>query len=276
MLYIVATPIGNLGDITLRAIEVIKNCDFVIAENPGYSKRLMQHIDGLSLGVIPSATEESLKLESNQELKDPSAPPRPFGKAQGDLESNRIGRMHSSSVGMTAKKEIVQFAEFNEQQIVKELARRLIKEDGCLISDAGTPGISDPGFRLVRECVKENVQVVPVPGANAAIAALSASGLPTDRFIFLGFLQKTAAKTLSALQAAANAEATAIFYESPERVIKTLSYIANAYPASQVVAAREITKMHEEFIRGSAGEVLEKLKEKPSIKGEFTVLVSFK
>jgi 16S rRNA (cytidine1402-2'-O)-methyltransferase len=257
MLYIVATPIGNLGDITLRAIDAIKNCDFVIAENPGYSRRLLEHIDSLPVGVIPSASEESL---TEKNLRDPSTRPQ----------------MHSGSVGMTSKKEIIQFAEHNEQQIVKELARRLKKEDGCLISDAGTPGISDPGFRLVRECVKENVQVVPIPGANAALAALSASGLPTDRFMFLGFLQKTAAKTLSALQAAADAEATAIFYESPERIIKTLSYIANAYPSGQVVVAREITKMHEEFIRGSAGEVLEKLKEKPSIKGEFTVLASFK
>lgn len=221
MLYIVATPIGNLGDVTLRAIETLKTCDFVIAENPLYSKRLLEHI-----GAWP--------------------------------------------------KEMVQFAEFNEQQTVKELARRLVKQDGCLITDAGTPGISDPGFRLVRECIKENAQVVPIPGANAAVAALSASGLPTDRFMFLGFLQKTAAKTLSALQAAADAEATAIFYESPERIFKTMGYVANAFPASQVVVARELTKMHEEFIRGSAGEVLEKLKEKPSVKGEITVLVSFK
>ncbi len=221
MLYVVATPIGNLKDITLRAIETLRSCDFVIAENPGYSKRLLQHIDAWP-------------------------------------------------------KEIVQFAEFNEQQVVKELARRMVKGEGCLITDAGTPGISDPGFRLVRECVKEGVQVVPIPGASAAVAALSASGLPTDRFLFLGFLQKTAAKTIGALQAAADTEATAIFYESPERIYKTMGYVANAFPASQVVIARELTKMHEEFIRGTAGEVLEKLKEKTSIKGEFTVLISFK
>ncbi|MDE2312150.1 MAG: 16S rRNA (cytidine(1402)-2'-O)-methyltransferase [Patescibacteria group bacterium] len=221
MLYVVATPIGNLGDITLRATENLKACDFVIAENPGYSKRLLEHV-----GAWP--------------------------------------------------KEIIQFAEHNEQQVVKELTRRLKKQAACLITDAGTPGISDPGFRLVRECVKEDVEVVPLPGANAAIAALSASGLPTDRFMFLGFLQKTATKTVQSLQAAADAEATAIFYESPERIFKTMGYVANAFPTSQVVLARELTKLHEEFIRGSAGEVLEKLKEKPSIKGEFTVLISFK
>src|SRR3989338_1720977 len=221
MLYVVATPIGNLEDISLRAIATLKSCDFVIAENPLYSKRLLEHI---------------------------SAWP----------------------------KEIVQFAEFNEQQIVKDLTRRLLKNDGCLITDAGTPGISDPGFRLVRECVKENVQVVPVPGANAAIAALSASGLPTDKFLFLGFLQKTAVKTVGALQDAANAEATAIFYESPERIIKTLSFIYNAFPSSQIVIARELTKIHEEFIRGTPQAVMEQLKDRPTIKGEMTIMISFK
>lgn len=221
MLYIVATPIGNLKDITLRAIETLKACEFVIAENPLYSKRLLEHIDAWP-------------------------------------------------------KEMVQFAEHNEQQIVKDLTRRLVKSDGCLITDAGTPGISDPGFRLVRECVKENVSVVPLPGANAATAALSASGLPTDRFLFLGFLQKTAVKTVAALQAAYDAEATAIFYESPERIAKTLSFVANAFPNSQVVVARELTKIHEEFLRGSPYEVLNQIKDRPSIKGEITVLVSFK
>ncbi len=221
MLYIVATPIGNLKDITQRAIESLKACEFIIAENPHYSRRLLEHI-----GAWP--------------------------------------------------KEMVQFAEHNEQQVVKDLTRRLGKADGCLITDAGTPGVSDPGFRLVRECVKENVSVVPLPGANAAVTALSASGLPTDRFLFLGFLQKTAAKTVSALQAAQNAEATAIFYESPERIIKTLNYVANAFPNSQVAVARELTKLHEEFLRGSPYEVLNQLKDRPAIKGEFTVLISFK
>lgn len=221
MLYIVATPIGNLGDITLRAIETLKQCSFVMAENPRYSQRLLQHI-----GAWP--------------------------------------------------KEMVQFAEHNEQQITKELVRRLVKEDGCLITDAGTPGISDPGFRLVRECVAENIPVTPLPGANAAIAALSASGLPTDKFLFLGFLQKTAVKTVKALEDAVNADATAIFYESPERILKTMGYITNAFPHCTVVAVRELTKLHEEFIRGTPQQIIDTLQEKQSIKGEFTVLISFK
>jgi 16S rRNA (cytidine1402-2'-O)-methyltransferase len=254
MLYIVATPIGNLGDITLRAIETLKSCDFIIAENPGYSRRLLQYIDGLPASVIasPNASEGAAILSDEKIASSDALLP------------------------MTAKKEMIQFAEHNEQQILKELTRRLAKEDGCLITDAGTPGISDPGFRLVRECVKENVTVVPIPGANAAIAALCASGLPTDKFMFLGFLQKTAAKTIGALQTAADAEATAIFYESPERILKTLAYISNAFPSAQVVAARELTKMHEEFLRGTATDVFHMLNEKSSIKGEFTVLVSFK
>jgi 16S rRNA (cytidine1402-2'-O)-methyltransferase len=251
MLYIVATPIGNLGDITLRAIETLKSCDFIIAENPGYSKRLLQFIESLPVIARPSASE-----------------------AAAISPEDKIAS--SDALLAMTQKEMVQFAEFNEQQILKELTRRLKKENGCLITDAGTPGISDPGFRLVRECVKEEVQVVPIPGASAAITALCASGLPTDKFMFLGFLQKTAAKTVGALQSAADAEATAIFYESPERILKTLAYISNAFPTSQVVAARELTKIHEEFIRGTPMQVLDSLKDRPSIKGEFTVLVSFK
>jgi 16S rRNA (cytidine1402-2'-O)-methyltransferase len=108
------------------------------------------------------------------------------------------------------------------------------------------------------------------------VAALSASGLPTDRFLFLGFLPKTANKVISAVEDARRAGATAIFFESPERILKTVSYIANAFPQSSMVIARELTKIHEEFLRGSSGEVLELLKAKPSIKGEITVLISFK
>ncbi|MEK7161344.1 MAG: 16S rRNA (cytidine(1402)-2'-O)-methyltransferase [Patescibacteria group bacterium] len=258
MLYVVATPIGNLGDITLRAIETLRACDFIMAENPNYSRRLLQYIDGLTL---PSRGEES-----HSELRDPSQ-----GLGMGIDPSDAL-----RTATKLIDKEVCRFAEHNEQQVLKELAMRLIKETGCLITDAGTPGISDPGFRLVRECVKNNTQVVPIPGANAAIAALSASGLPTDKFMFLGFLQKTANKTVVTLQAAADTESTAIFYESPERILKTLSYVANAFPSSQVVIARELTKMHEEFIRGVPLEVLHQLKQKPSIKGEMTVLVSFK
>ncbi len=247
MLYIVATPIGNLKDISQRAVETLKACDFVIAENPNYSRRLLQYI-------------EKITITDNY----------------NNNATSSVAEATSSPKKEKRERQIVQFAEHNEQQIVKELARRLAKEDGALITDAGTPGISDPGFRLVRECIKNNIQIVPIPGPNAAITALSASGLPTDKFLFLGFLQKTAVKTIAALQSAANAEATVIFYESPERILKTLSYISNTFPTSQVVIARELTKVHEEFIRGTPNEVMDSLKTRPSIKGEITVLVSFK
>lgn len=221
MLYIVATPIGNLSDITLRAVETLKGCDFIIAENPKVSGKLLSHLN------IP-------------------------------------------------KKPIVQFAEFNEQKTVSKLALELKNKNGALITDAGTPGISDPGFRLVRECVKENIKVVPIPGPSVVIAALSASGLPTDRFLFLGFLQRTENKVIKALSAAKDSESTAIFFESPFRILKTLQFVAKHFPTAQVVVAREVTKMFEEFLRGSAEEILVKIAAAKTDKGEFTVLVSFK
>ncbi len=243
MLYIVATPIGNLKDLSLRAIETLQACEFIIAENPHYSRRLFEYIDRLKINAVAEKTD-SFDLSLNP--------------------SPRLGR------------EILQFAEHNEQQVVKDLTRRLKTQIGCLITDAGTPGISDPGFRLVRECVKEQVEIVPIPGPSAVITALSASGLPTDKFLFLGFLQKTAFKVVEALETALKADATAIFYESPERILKTLSFINNAFPTAQVVIARELTKLHEEFIRGNPEQVLDLLKNRPSIKGELTVLISFK
>lgn len=221
MLYVVATPIGNLADISLRALDVLKRVDLIIAESPGHSQKLLTHYQ------------------------------------------------------ITGKR-LVQFAEHNELRVLDKLVAQLKTADAALLTDAGTPGISDPGFRLVRECVKQNIQVVPVPGPNAALAALSASGLATDKFLFLGFLPKTEIKLIKTLDPARAIEATAIFYESPERIIKTLGYIANAFPDSQVVVARELTKIHEEFVRGTVLSVKAKLSKRPSIKGEITVILSFK
>jgi 16S rRNA (cytidine1402-2'-O)-methyltransferase len=221
MLYIVATPIGNLRDVTLRAIEILKSCKLIIAENPQHSQILFRQFD-----------------------------------IQG--------------------KKLVQCAEFNEKDILPDLVKMIEKEDACLITDAGTPTISDPGFKLVRECIKKGIGVSPIPGAMAAVAALSASGLPTDKFIFLGFLGKTEFKVNEAITEVKSIEATGIFYESPERIVKTVSYIANSFPEANIVIARELTKIHEEFIRGTAKEVLENLSKRESIKGEITVLISFK
>ena len=221
MLYIVATPIGNLQDISDRAKQTLREANLIIAENPSYSRRLLEHF-------------------------------------------------HSPG------KKFAQFADHNEQRMLPVLLEHLKSADAVLISDAGTPGVSDPGFRLVRAAIAAGIQVVPIPGPSAAITALSASGLPTDRFIFFGFMPKTEIKLLRELQKAQDLEATAIFYESPQRILKTAQWIAKSWPDSNLVVARELTKMHEEFTRGKADAVAENLAKRAGIKGELTVLLSFK
>ncbi len=221
MLYLIATPIGNLKDITLRAVETLKAMPLIIAENPGHTKKLLNH-----LGVAP--------------------------------------------------KQLLQFAEHNELKALPKLIELLSNKDGCLVTDAGTPGISDPGFRLVRACVENSIPVTSIPGPSAAITALAASGLPTDKFLFAGFLPKTEPKLLSLLLEAKNSKSTLVTYESPQRIKKTVLAISKAYPEAQVVIARELTKMYEEFVRGSATEVANILEKRQSIKGEITLLISFK
>jgi 16S rRNA (cytidine1402-2'-O)-methyltransferase len=221
MLSIVATPIGNLKDISYRAVETLREADFVIAENPLHTGKLLKAYD------IP-------------------------------------------------KKELVQFADHNEQRTLPKLLEKLKMQHGALVSDAGTPGISDPGFRLVRACVEKNIHIQNIPGASAIITALAGSGLPTDRFLFVGFLPKTEPKLLQALESGLQTESTLIIYESPQRIGKTVDSIARSYPTAQVVIARELTKIHEEFIRGSATEVATILKKRVAIKGEIVLLVSFK
>jgi 16S rRNA (cytidine1402-2'-O)-methyltransferase len=226
MLYIIATPLGNLGDITDRAKELLGSCDLVIAENPLHSKRLFDHFD------LP-------------------------------------------------KKRFLQFADFNEERALDQVLTEIKKIEvaggnSALISDAGMPGISDPGFRVVRAAVAEGIVVSPIPGASAAVSALAASGLPTDKFVFFGFPPKTEPKLLRLMEEAKSIDATAVLYESPQRIVKTLSYIAGAYPEAQVCVARELTKIHEEFVRGSVQTVHELLAARPSIKGEITLVLSFK
>lgn len=220
MLYILATPIGNLKDITLRALETLKSVDFIIAENPSHTATLLNHYE--------------------------------------------------------IKKPLVQFADHNETTALPKILERLKTETASLVSDAGTPGISDPGFRLVRACREKNIPVTPIPGPSAAITALCASGLPTDKFLFIGFFQKTENKVLKAINEARDTESTLIAYESPQRIIKTLTTINKYRPDCKVVVARELTKLHEEFLTGTPSEVITTLKSKPSIKGEITLLISFK
>jgi 16S rRNA (cytidine1402-2'-O)-methyltransferase len=221
MLYIVPTPLGNLEDITARAKTTLSACDFIIAENPAQTHKLLQ------LLALP-------------------------------------------------KKEVVQFADHNELKVLDKLVQRLNSEAACLVSDAGTPTISDPGFRLVRACREQNIEVVSLPGPVAAITALAGSGLPTDKFLFCGFLPKTEPKLVKQVEEAKAAAATLIAYESPQRLIKTVELLVKNFPAAKIVIARELTKLHEEYLTGNPQEVLEILKQKPSIKGEITLLVSFK
>jgi 16S rRNA (cytidine1402-2'-O)-methyltransferase len=222
MLYVIATPIGNLEDITARALRLLRENNLIIAENPNYSRRLIEHFQ------------------------------------------------------LGSGKTFIQFAEHNEQKMLPKIMAELSTQDAILISDAGTPGISDPGFRLIREAIREGIQIVPVPGPNAAATALAASGLPTDKFIFFGFVPKTEIKLLKELGKAKELEASAVFYESPQRISKTVGFIAKAWPEAHLVIARELTKIHEEFIRGSASEVAAELERRTGIKGEITVILSFK
>ncbi len=218
MLYIVATPLGNLGDISERAKATLANVNLIIAENPAYTKKL---VEGTG-------------------------------------------------------KRYIQLADHNEATAIPKILKELATQDAALVSDAGTPGISDPGFKLVREAIAAGIKVSPIPGPSAAIAALCAAGLPTDKFLFLGFVPKTEVKLVRELEGAEAAGATGVFYESPQRIVKSVGYIASHWPSAKICIARELTKIHEEFLRGTAQEVLAELKSRTSIKGEISVLVSFK
>lgn len=221
MLYIVPTPLGNLGDISQRSKDALAACDFIIAENPSVTHKLLQLLH------LP-------------------------------------------------KKEVIQFADHNERKVLDKYIDRLKTETACLVSDAGTPGISDPGFRLVRACREAGIKISSLPGLSAAITALSASGLPTDRFLFVGFLPKTEHKVTELIELSKYSEATLIAYESPQRLTKTLGYISKKFPEVKAVVARELTKLHEEYLIGTPAELLETLKSRASIKGEITLLISFK
>lgn len=219
-LYLCATPIGNLEDITLRALRILKEVDVIAAEDTRHTRKLLSFYD-----------------------------------------------IHTP---------ITSYHEHNE----REKGRQLISDiksgkTVALVSDAGTPGISDPGYELVVMAVKERIKVIPIPGASAGIAALAASGLPTERFVFEGFLPRSGKDRNAALKKILSDERTVIFYESPYRIVKTLSEILDLGGNRNVVVTRELTKVYEQFIRGSISEVLEHfLKHKP--KGEFTVILEGK
>lgn len=219
-LYVVATPIGNLGDITLRAIEVLKSVDKIVAEDTRHAAPLLKHF-----------------------------------------------AINKTSVSMH---------EFNERERLKAVVEALkLGESIALISDAGTPLISDPGFRLVREARENGIQVVPIPGPCAAITALSAAGLPSDRFFFEGFLPAKPEACRNRLTALIQETPTLIFYEAPHRLLSTLEALIDVFGENRrCVVARELTKVYESIIDGTVKELLSWYQENPTkVKGEIVILV---
>ncbi len=217
-LYIIATPIGNLEDITYRAVRILGEVDLIAAEDTRHSLKLLNHF-----GISKPLTSY---FDHNQQLK-----------GERILNALRQGK----SV--------------------------------ALISDAGTPCISDPGYQLVRDAVAENINVVPVPGACAAIAALAASALPTDSFTFAGFPPSRQGKRRTFLSGMNALPGTLVLYEAPHRLLDTLSDIREVLGERQVIVARELTKIFEEFIRGSASEVIAAVSQ-VIVRGEVVVLVA--
>lgn len=215
MLYVIATPIGNIGDITKRAIETLESVDIVACEDTRRTGRLLSH-----LGF---------------------------------------------------KKKLIAYNDFNSRRKTSQLLELL--EEGnsiAIVSDAGTPCISDPGFLIVRECQRKGIQVSPIAGPSAIIAALSASGFPTDKFTFQGFVPKGPGKKKKFFEQFLDREETIVFYESPHRILKTLAVIDKVMPNWQVCLARELTKRFEKFYYGTAKELIDVA---PS-KGEYVVLLS--
>jgi 16S rRNA (cytidine1402-2'-O)-methyltransferase len=217
-LYLVATPIGNLEDITLRALRVLREVAWIACEDTRQTRKLLDHFS--------IATK------------------------------------------------LVSYHEHNEAARAAELVQQL--EDGssgALVSDAGTPLISDPGYRLVAAAIASSVAVVPIPGASAALAALAGSGLGTDAFAFRGFLPPRTVARRKIFESLKEADCTVIFYEAPHRILETLEDVEAVLGTRPVVVARELTKIHEEFLRGTASEVRLQLAARPSVKGEITLLI---
>jgi 16S rRNA (cytidine1402-2'-O)-methyltransferase len=219
-LYLVATPIGNLEDITLRALRVLRGVDLIACEDTRQTQKLLNHY------------------------------------------------------GITTR--TISYHEHNEMTKAAELVVDL--ESGAriaLVTDAGMPGISDPGFRLISLAIRHRVPVIPIPGASAFLAALVASGLPTDSFRFSGFLPAKPGERRTVLEGIRTSPRTQVFYEAPHRMLDSLDDIAAVLgPDRHVVIAREVTKIHEEFLRGRVDELLATLKSRNDVKGEITLLIA--
>jgi 16S rRNA (cytidine1402-2'-O)-methyltransferase len=217
-LYVVATPIGNLEDITYRAVRVLGEADLIACEDTRQSHKLLEH----------------------------------YG-------------IHRPTIS---------YHDHNEAERTAELMERL--REGAtvaLVSDAGVPLVSDPGYRLVTAAVAEGIRVEPIPGPSALLTGLAGAGLPTDAFHFGGFLPPKTGQRIRALEALEHEEATLIFYEAPHRILETLEAVEQVLGPRPVVVARELTKLHEEFLRGTTGEVRAQLAARDSVKGEITLLI---
>ena len=220
ILYVVSTPIGNLDDITLRALETLRDVDLIAAEDTRRTRKLLSRFD-----------------------------------------------IHTP---------LVSYFEHNEFKRMDKLLSHLKgKKNIALVSDAGTPGISDPGYRLIQEAIKRDMPVISIPGPSAAIAALSVAGLPTDSFTFIGFLPRKGGKRKKLLDKMADSSWTSILYESPHRLMETLGELLAACGDRQIVVTRELTKAFEEVIRGAISEVIDILKGR-RIKGEITIVLAGK
>ena len=217
MLYVIATPIGNLDDITLRALEALKSADVIAAEDTRHSGNLLRHFE--------------------------------------------------------IRKPLVSYHEHNEAMRATQLVERLAAgENVALITDAGTPALSDPGARLIRKCIEENLPFTILPGASAILTALVGSGFALDRFSYRGFLPVKSGQRERELHAAMEREETSVFFESPHRILKTLKACAELMPERKLCVARELTKKFEEFRRGTAVELLAHYEAYPA-KGEITLVI---
>jgi 16S rRNA (cytidine1402-2'-O)-methyltransferase len=217
MLYLVATPIGNLNDITLRALEVLKSVDVIAAEDTRHSGNLLRHFE--------------------------------------------------------IRKPLVSYHEHNEAMRSQELAERLAAgENVALITDAGMPGLSDPGARLIKRCIEQNLAFTVLPGASSILTALVGSGFSLEKFCFRGFLPVKSGQRERELRAAAESKETSVFFESPYRILKTLAACAELMPERQLCVARELTKKFEDFRRGTAVELLAHYEARPA-KGEITLVI---
>ena len=217
-LYVVATPIGNKDDITLRALRVLGEVDFVAAEDTRHTGRFLAH--------------------------------------------HKI------------KSRLISYHEHNEAERTPDLLKKLMDGSSiAVVSNAGTPSVSDPGYRLVKAAIDSGIMVIPIPGVSAAITALSAAGLPIDSFVFMGFPARKKGKRLKQLSGLANENKTIVFYESPRRILNLIEEIIIIMGDRYGVLSREMTKLHEEFLRGNLSEILSNMRRRPNVKGECTLLV---